>query len=196
MGGLKNFFFRIVPLITLICMICFGISYLFNIENLTYLETKTIGNETIHTFNLSLYIRNLDINILKRAVSNVVDTETFIDIFEAWQTLWDDGYDFGDIFWSIVNGFIMVIDVILLIINIAIIPFRIIAGLLLTGMSLIGINISNENSTILTALNTILDVATIPLIRAIGVPEPPPVEPETTSQALIIIQNIMQTYAI
>lgn len=159
-------FTRLTPIILLICFVCFGITYIFGINNLTYLNTiHTTNGTTIYTFDFSNYVNNLDINILKRATQNAINLNTFKNIIEAWETIWQDGYDFGDLMNTIVNGFIMVIDMTILIVNIPLIIIRICAGIILTGLSLIGINISNETGVIIPALNSILDFAAIPYVE-------------------------------
>jgi len=159
-------FFRLIPITLLICFLCFGISYIFNIENLTYLQTLQTNNGTkVYSFDFASYVNNIDINILKRATQNIFDTQTFKNIIEAWTTIWEDGYNFGDLMNTIVNGFIMTIDIIMVIINIPLILLRICSGILLTGLSIIGININNETGIIIPSLNAILDFAAIPYIQ-------------------------------
>lgn len=170
-GGLGNFFKKVIPIIMLICFISFGISIIFQNTDITYLKHITIdsqGNTLEHnyyTFDFNSYVQNIDIDILKRAITNIIDTESYQDVLNSWETIWTDGYQLGDIFSSIVNGFIMLIDVAITAINFLIVPIRIIAGVLLTGLSILGIDI-NSNGTIITSLNTLLDSATIPLIDA------------------------------
>lgn len=156
-------FLKLIPLTLLICFICFGLTIIFDIQNLTYLSRTTKDNITIYTFDMNQYVQNLNIDILKRATTNTIDVETFKNVFESWGTIWDNGYDFGDIFFSLLNGFIMVFDLLIVPINLVLIVLRIIAGIMLTGLSLIGINI-NSNGVILTTLNNILDFSKIPLI--------------------------------
>lgn len=175
-GGLGSFFKKVIPIIMLLCFVAFGISIIFNNTDITYLKHITEdsnGNALTHPYyeyDFASYIDNIDINILQRAVTNIIDTTTFTDVLNSWETIWTNGYQLGDIFASIVNGFIMLVDVLLTIINFLIVPIRIIAGILLTGLSILGIDI-NSNGIIITTLNDLLDIGAIPLINAFFINE-------------------------
>lgn len=158
---------KLIPIITAICFVCLGISILFGTEGLTYLTYKYTGNGIkIYTFNLNNYVDNLNINILKRATNNAIDTQTFKNLIKAWQTIWADGYQAGDLLATIGNGFTLLIDAVIILINIPLILLRIAAGILLTGMSITGINI-NTKGVIINSLNNILDSAAIQYIQPI-----------------------------
>ena len=158
---------KLIPIITLICFVCLGIQILFGTEGLTYLTYKYTGNGIkIYRFDLNSYVDNLDIDILKRSTTNVINTYTFKNILEAWNTIWADGYQFADVLATIANGFIMLLNAVILIINIPLVILRICSGIILTGMSIVGINI-NANGIIINALNGILDSATIPYIAPV-----------------------------
>lgn len=157
---------KLIPFTFLLCLVCFGISYVFGIENLTYLTYNTTNNGMkVYYFDFIAYTQNIDINILKRATSNVIDTTTFNNIVEAWKTIWEDGYNFGDITTTIVNGFIMVFNIIILLVNIPLVLLRIASGILLTGLSILGININNETGIIIPSLNALLDFGAIDYIQ-------------------------------
>ena len=181
MGGLKSLFFKLIPLVTLICCVCLGISHAFQTQqtgNITYLtaETITINNNNTpqdttdditienYTFDFATYRQNIDINILKRSTTNTLDINTYTSLLNVFNEIWEDGYNFGDGVQTIINAVILAIDTVIQILNILITPIRIIAGILLTGLSLVGINI-NARTPINTALKGILDYAAIPLIR-------------------------------
>lgn len=168
MEGLKRVIFRITPIIMLFCFVCLGISYAFNIPDLTYLTYKYTQTGTkIYYFDLSSYINNIDIDILKKATSTLFDVKIFENIKNAFTTIWADGYQAKDILKTVGNGFIMLADTIIYAINFLLIAIRIICGILLTGMSLIGININAEGSIIINGLNTILENAIISYIQPI-----------------------------
>lgn len=162
----RPLFTKVVPFTLLLCIVCFGIDIIFPNMNVTYLTHTTINGSVLYQFDFTSYFQNLSIELLRQATTDLIDTETFKNIVNAWKTIWTDGYDLGDIFKTIVNGFIMVIDAFLTIINLIIVILRIIIAILLLGMSIIGINISNENSVILTTLNDIVASLTIPLVQA------------------------------
>lgn len=158
---------KLIPIITLICFVCLGIQILFGTEGLTYLTYKYTGNGIkIYRFDLNSYVDNLDIDILKRATTNVIDTNAFKNVLDAWNTIWADGYQFKDILATVANGFVMLINAVILLINIPLVILRICSGIILTGMSIVGINI-NANGIIINALNGILDSATIPYIAPV-----------------------------
>lgn len=162
---IRPLFTKVLPFTMLLCIVCFGIDIIFPNMNITYLTHTTINSSVLYQFDFTSYFQNLSIELLRKATSDMIDTETFKNIVETWKTIWTDGYDLGDIFKTVVNGFIMVIDAFLTIINLIIVILRIIIALLLLGMSIIGINISNPNSTILTALNDIVESTPITLIQ-------------------------------
>lgn len=158
---------KLIPIITLMCFVCLGIQVLFGTEGLTYLTYKYTGNGIkIYNFDLNSYVDNLNINILKRATTNVIDTNAFKNVIDAWETIWADGYQFNDLLATIANGFVMLINAVIILINIPLIILRICSGIILTGMSIIGINI-NAEGIIINALNSILDSATIPYISPV-----------------------------
>lgn len=161
----RPLFTKVLPFTLLLCMICFGIDIIFPNMNVTYLTHTTINGSALYQFDFTSYFQNLSIDLLKKATTNLIDTETFKNIVETWKTIWEDGYDLGDMLKTIVNGFIMVIDAFLTIINLIIVILRIIIAILLLGMSVIGINISNPDSTILKALNDIVKSLTIDLVQ-------------------------------
>lgn len=165
MPALKLLLTRIIPFATLLCFVCFGITIVFNVNNLTYLTQRTINGQTMYYFDFIHYIDNVDIEILQRATDNVIDTTPFQNIIDRWEELWADGYDVGDIVISIINGFTFIANIVILLINLILLIPKLIAGILLTALSLMGINIDNEQSIILTGLNTFLDISGIPMIN-------------------------------
>lgn len=155
---------KLIPIITLICFVCLGIQVLFGTEDFTYLTYKYTENGIkIYNFDLNSYVDNLNINIIKRATTNVIDTSAFSNLFDAWQTIWEDGYQFADLAATIANGFVMLINTVIILINIPLVILRICSGIILTGMSITGINI-NAEGIIINALKSLLDSATIPYI--------------------------------
>lgn len=180
MNGLIKALERITPIVMLICCICFGITYTFDrneTQNITYLTHETIvvndRNTTTtadditidnYTFDFTSYRQNLDIQILQRATQNVIDIDSYNNVIQNFNRIWQDGYQFGDGIQTIVNALILVIDSIIFPINIFLTPLRIIAGIFLTTFSILGINIT-RNTPIINMLNGILDNAAIPLIN-------------------------------
>lgn len=186
MDGLKHLLFRVIPLITLICFVCFGITYTFQQQDqtpITYLETNyydksngfvIIDNPTeeqkeadttlkVYEFNFTDYRNNINQNILKRAVEHTLTLEAYQWTLEQFDEIWQDGYQIFDVSKTIANGVVLIINTLILPINILLVPLRIIAGLLLTGMSIIGININN--GIIITPILTfILDKLAVPFI--------------------------------
>lgn len=189
MGGLQRLFLRITPIIMLICFVCLGITHTFQQEgqpNITYLTTETIAIDdnntettedditiTNYSFDFKSYRENIDNDIIKRSLDNLIDTDnpqnpTDIQKYQAnlniFKTIWEDGYDFGDITGSILNAVILTINTLILPINVVLIPIRITAGILLTAFSILGINI-NRDTGIIKFFNIILDELSIPLIN-------------------------------
>lgn len=181
MTGLQKFFFKIFPIITLICFVSIGIMNIFNNENLTYLSSEYIDKDTgqiytnptneqrensyhLYTFDVRSYANNIDQDVLARSIENTLDIQTYNRVLGKFNEIWDDGYQLFDGVSTIINVGILIVDTLILPINIVITPLRLCSGILLTCMSLIGINI-NANTTINTMLNGILDYAIIPLIR-------------------------------
>lgn len=181
MGGLQRLFLRITPIIMLICFICFGITHTFQQEgqaNITYLTHETIEvtadnplteeNEQVtienYIFDFKSYRDNIDINILKRATTNVIDLQAYQNTLDNFNTIWENGYNPGDILLTLGNASLLIINTLILPINIILTPLRIISGILLTAFSLIGINI-NRQTPIINTLNAILDKATINMIN-------------------------------
>lgn len=156
---------KILPFTMLLCIICFGIDIIFPNMNVTYLTHTTINGSVLYQFDFTSYIQNLSIELIRKATSNLIDADTFKEIVDEWKLIWVDGYQFGDVFKTLVNGFIMVIDAFLTFINLIIVVIRIIIAILLMGLSLIGININNPNSLILKTLNDIVETLTINLIH-------------------------------
>lgn len=181
MGGLQRLFLRITPIIMLICFICFGITHAFQQAgqpNITYLTHEVIAvddnntpNDTTdditidnYTFDVQSYANNININILKRATTNIINLEAYTETINGFKNIWRDGYQFGDGVHTIVNAIILAINTLLVPLNVILAPIRIIAGILLTAFSLVGININRE-TIIITSLNAILDHAAIPMIN-------------------------------
>lgn len=179
MGGLTRLFMRILPIITLICFICFGISYTFETQqtgSLTYLSKEVItlnDNETPqdttddltieqYKFDMVSYAQNIDQDILKRSTTKVFQLQTYQAVLDTFNNIWEDGYNSGDIMNTILNASILIIDTLILPINIVLVPLRITAGILLTAFSLVGINV-NKQTTIINALNFLVDKLNINL---------------------------------
>lgn len=184
-GGLGRLFSRIIPLIMLICFICFGIIHIFPTENntasLTYLETQYVDKTTgetytnpteeqknnsykMYTFDMVSYTQNIDQDILKRSISGTFNLSAYDNTINRIKNIWADGYDFGDGIQTLVNGIVLVINTILLPINIILTAIRVVAGLILTGISLLGVNI-NRTTPILNFLTFLLDHLSIPLLN-------------------------------
>lgn len=158
-------FAKLIPLTFLLCLICLGISYIFNIENLTYLHSyKNEAGLIIYDFDFMAYLDNININIITRATKDTIDISKFTGMVENYKTIWENGYQIGDITTTITNGFCLIINLVILMLNIPLTIARIIAGLILTALSLLGINI-NSDSIILKSLNNFLDFATIPYLE-------------------------------
>ena len=186
MDGLKNLFLKLTPIIFLICCICYGILHTFSSNeesNITYLHTQYVNTETyepyvnptdeqkeqalkVYKFDMVSYTQNIDQNILVRSVQKTFNLQNYNNIIESYEVIWQDGYQIGDILKTLLNSVILVLDSIIFPINIILIPLRITAGLILTGMSIIGINI-NKGTAIIPFLNTITDEASIPLINGL-----------------------------
>lgn len=183
MNGLYRLFLKITPIIMLICFICFGITHTFQAEgtNLTYLQTEYIDRTTyeeienpteqqkadslkLYTLDTQSYMQNINVNILKRSVTNVIDLDKYNQTLNTFNLIWSDGYQFLDGIQTIINAIILAINTIIIPINIIITPLRITAGILLTALTISGININN-NTPILNLLNTILDQTAIPMLR-------------------------------
>lgn len=187
MGGLERILMRITPIFMLICFICLGITHTFQADynqQITYMSEvyydKTnfhpIDNPTqeqketalkVYEFDTQSYIDNIDIDILKRATTKTIQFETYIETLESFNTIWDNGYQTGDVLDTILNAVILIINTVLLPINIILVPLRIIAGIFLTAFSLVGININRETAIIIM-LNFIIDRLAIPLISTVG----------------------------
>lgn len=187
MSGLERLLFRITPIFMLICFICLGITHTFQTagaENITYLsETyydktnfQPIDNPTeqqkeqalkVYEFDTQNYVTNINQNILKRATTNTIQFDTYQETINAFNLIWEDGYQPLDILKTILNACILVVNTVLIIINVIITPLRITSGILLTGFSVLGINI-NRQTPITTALQTILDSFAIALIQPVS----------------------------
>lgn len=156
---------KLIPFTFLLCLICLGISYIFNIDGLTYLYSyKNDAEMIVYDFDFTSYINNIDIDIIKRATKDTIDISKFTGMVENYKTIWENGYQIGDITATITNGFCLIINLVILIINIPLTIARILAGVILTALSLLGINI-NSNSIILKSLNMFLDFASIPYLE-------------------------------
>lgn len=174
MGGLGRLFTKIIPIITLVCFLCLGITITFanlNQPNLTYLTTETINvgteenpnNITYYNLNTIEYMSNMKVDILKQATENTIDTNTYQATINRFNEIWENGYNIGDVLDTIANAILLVINSLIIVINIIILPLRIISGLLLTAFTLIGININN-GVIVIPLLKGILNNLAIPLI--------------------------------
>ena len=177
MGGLGKLFTRIIPIIMLVCFVCFGITHAFNevgIENKTYLSSQTINvgtqenPQTIKYYNLDVvsYLNGVNSNILTRSIDKVIEIDTYKQTLNSFNNIWKDGYQVGDIIRTVGNGILLVVNTIILPINILLVPIRIIAGIIITALSLVGINTSKKG-IITDSLNAIIDNLAIPLIKPI-----------------------------
>lgn len=152
---------KLIPFAFLLCLVSLGISYIFNIDGLTYLHSyKSEAGLIVYDFDFTSYFNNINIDIIKRATQDSVDISKFTGMIENYKTIWENGYQIGDITATITNGFCLIINVLILLINIPLTLARIIAGIILTALSLLGINI-NSDSIILKSLNTFLDFGAI-----------------------------------
>lgn len=180
-GGLGNLFKKIIPIIMLVCFICLGITHTFgrfqatetngvSESNISYISKVDANSETnpnamsYYTLDVNNYLSNIDFDILKRATNHVIDTETLQDNLRTFNLIWENGYQIGDVSDTIINGILLIINLISTAINLCILPVRIIAGILLTGFALVGIK-TNTNGIIINGLNALLDVTAIPLIN-------------------------------
>ena len=182
MGGLTRLFMRILPIITLICFICFGISYTFETQqtgSITYLSKEVItlnDNGTPETtddltieqyqFDMVTYTENIDQDILKRSTTKVFQLQTYQAVLDTFNSIWENGYNAGDVMNTVLNASILIIDTLILPINIVLVPLRITAGILLTAFSILGINVSKQ-TTIINALNFLVDKLNINLISPV-----------------------------
>lgn len=186
-GGLGRLFSRIIPLITLVCCLCYGIIHIFdkdNNHNLTYLTASYYNTETyekienpneeekqnaelVYEFDMVAYTQNIDIDIIKRSIQRVIDLQAYQKTVEKFETIWNDGYQVGDISKTLLNSISMILNTTILIINAVLYPIRVIAGILLTSMSLIGININN-GIVIIPFLKFVLDKLAIPYVNSIA----------------------------
>ena len=174
MGGLYRLFLKITPIMLLICCICFGISHTFQKEgqlDITYLTTETINigteeepeNKTIYVFDMPTYVKNIDQHILSRSIEHTVDLQAYQNLQKRFNQIWEDGYQFGDIFNTILNAVLLGINTLILPINIILVPLRVASAIILTGMSLVGIN-TDHGIFIVPILNFIVDNLAIPYI--------------------------------
>ena len=182
MDGFKRLVFRLTPIIMLICFICIGITHVFTRPNqtqpLTYLTYQTITVDdrgtiettddiTInnYTFDFETYRSNISTDLLVESLQNVLDLTAYTNTLANFSLLWEDGYQVGDILKTILNGVILIVNTIFVIINIFIMPLRILTAILLVALSLVGININRTEGIIIPFLNIIVSKATIPLIN-------------------------------
>lgn len=200
MGGLYRLFTKILPIMMLICFISFGILNTFQTEgqaNLTYLtqETYNIGTEEnpeykeLYTFDTKSYAENINQDILNRSLDHVLTLEAYQLTLNKFQQIWDDGYNLFDISRTIANGVVLIINTIILPINILLIPLRIISGIILTGMSIVGINVNNGRF-ICPVLIFIIDKLAIPFIQ----PENPTGETTILENQQYIFKDNLEDY--
>lgn len=183
MGGLQRLFLRITPIIMLICFVCLGISHTFQQEgqpNITYLTAENITIDvnntettedditiTNYSFDFQAYRQNINQNILKRSTQNLFNIDAYNQTFISFKNLWEDGYDIGDVFKTIINVGILIVNSIIFPINIFLLPLRITCGILLTAFSIIGINITYttaEQKPLISFIHNVIDNAAIPLL--------------------------------
>lgn len=182
MSGLQRLFLRITPIIMLICFVCLGISHAFQQEgqpNITYLTTEIITLDdnntettedditiTNYKFDFRSYTQNIDNDILKRATENVFNIDDYNKNVAVFNLIWNDGYDFGDGIQTIVNAVILVINSLLTLFNILLTPIRITAGIIITALSILGIDVTkNQNKPLIYTLHGILDNLNIKLMK-------------------------------
>lgn len=180
MGGLERFFLRITPIIMLICFICFGITHIFgnrnqNGQHLTYLENNKIllnnpeqdgyvNSIVEYKFNVEEYIENASTKTLIEGLQKSADFQGWVNNINAFKTIWENGYNAGDIALSVVNGCILIVNSIITLINFTLIPIRLSAAIFLTAISIMGVNI-NYDGTIINALKLMINSTTIPNIE-------------------------------
>lgn len=149
MGGLGNLFKRILPIIMIICFICLGITHIFKPtpnRQLTYLTQETIHSDitntdtTFYKFDTNAYMSNITSNTLKESLNLEDSFSTYQQVLRTFGLIWADGYQIGDIIKTIGNAVILLIDTLIMPINFILIPIRISMAILLTTLSLIGIN--------------------------------------------------------
>lgn len=164
MGGLQRLFLRITPIVMILCFIAYGITQIFTQEGLTYInQEEVIVNATnntritITTFDFASYMKNINFNNLKKAVTNVLNIEEWQENLMYFKNTWEEGYKIGNIIKTVSWTVITTINILLEGINILIVPIRIIAGLFLTAFNIIGIN-TNTGTPICNLLNRLLNL--------------------------------------
>lgn len=155
MGGLASVFKKLIPFLIIICLVTFGINIIFG-NNLTYLSKQTINGTEIWKFNFTKYLKNINFNNLKSAVTNVIDIKGFQQQINSFKAIWNNGYQLGDGIKTIIGVIILVIDGLITALNMVLVPIRLIAGLLLTALNILGIDISNNDNPVIYLLKVLL----------------------------------------
>lgn len=158
MGGLANLFRKLIPITLLICLISFGIAQIFTTNGLTYISTITNTDGISYTkFDFAKYIKNINTTYIKDAVTNVIDVKGLQQQLNQFKKIWNDGYDLGDGIKTIIGVIILVIDLFITFLNMLFVPIRLIAGLILTALNIVGIN-TNTSSPIINLLKMLLNL--------------------------------------
>lgn len=188
MGGLWSVFKKVVPIITLVCFICLGITHTFQqvgADNITYLSTETYDKETwekienptpqeqqegftYYTFDTNTYMSNFNVNYLKDASTNVSNLDAFLNTLNKFNEIWEDGYQFLDGVKTIINGLLLIFNGLLTCVNMVLWPVRLLSALILTAFNLVGINTANQianNGIICSTLYFFCYQLAIPLIN-------------------------------
>lgn len=164
MEFIKKALFLFIPITMLICCMAYGIQAIFGVQGLTYLGwTSPKGDYYPNVFDFHAYLNALNFEDIRNVLTKTFDIEFIKDLMAQLKNLWNDGYNFGDIFKTIIYGFEGIIDGIILLVNSVIAILRIIVALLRIIISLCGINI-NADVGILNILDYFVDLAQIPYI--------------------------------
>lgn len=166
MGFIKKTLFILIPITLLFCLIAYGIEVIFPGQNLTYLGYTTPSGEYFpYVYDWKSYINNLDITKLLNIITNATDITAFFDKVKDFMDIWQDGYDLGDGIKTIIGILILAVDLGLYVINILFsIGTKLLAGILITVLSLMGINISYGNNAVISVLIDFINIPSIPMI--------------------------------
>lgn len=165
MNIVKKIILLIIPITILLSLIAYGLQSIFNIENITYLKTITTEHgTTFQYYDWNLYVNNLKIaDTIKNLFTKTLDVQAIKNSVGSFYKIWNDGYNIGDLGKTLITGFNLIGNVIILMLNVIILPIRIVVILILTILSILGINISAE-SEILDILKWIINDMIIPSI--------------------------------
>ena len=184
MNGIWNLLKRVIPIITLICFICLGITHTFSLitdENITYMSKVYYNTETwqvienpteeqketaytYYSLDTINYLQNINADNLKNSTQRVFDLQAFENTINQFNQIWDNGYQLGDGVRTLINGLLLIFNGLLTAINGILWPVRIVSAIILTAFTLVGIKINN-NGIITTTLQWFVNSLAIPLIN-------------------------------